>query len=222
MATVEINVPELADELIAARPALDRRGQRLAIALYELLAGGRPVSRERLAQRAETGVGDVGRFLDDQPGVYLDAQGEVVGFWGMALEGMPHRMEVDGREIHAWCAWDTLFLPELIARAVTVRSTCPATAQPIELVVAPDGARNLSPQGAVLSFLRRETPFDADTIRSFCHFVHFFASQGAATEWTARHPGTFVLSIDDGLELARLVNRGTYGEILSGTAEGGP
>jgi hypothetical protein len=72
----------------------------------------------------------------------------------------------------------------------------------------------VAPAGAVLSFLRRDTPFDADTIKSFCHIVHFFASPQAAAAWTDRHPGTFVLSIDEGVAIARAVNRASFGAAL--------
>jgi alkylmercury lyase len=223
MRTVQIDIGELADQLIAARPTLGRPHQRLALGLYELLAEARPVSRERLAQRADMTLEEVGRFLDEQSAVHLDEGGEVVGFWGMTLEPMPHGIRVRGRQLYAWCAWDTLFLPELIGRTVAVRSTCPGTGRPVELVLAPDGVRDVSPAGAVLSFLRRETPFDADTITTFCRFVHFFADPRAADEWTTRHPGTFVLSIDDAAQLARAVNRRSFGDALArraGAAEG--
>jgi alkylmercury lyase len=59
------------------------------------------------------------------------------------------------------------------------------------------------PAGTVLSFLAPERPFDADVVRSFCHFVHFFASEQAAGEWTARHPETFALSLEQGFTLGK-------------------
>src|SRR5262249_26047294 len=47
----ERELAELADALHAAVPALDERGQRLAVSLYRLLALGEPVSEARLAER---------------------------------------------------------------------------------------------------------------------------------------------------------------------------
>ena len=210
----QIDTHELAEQLVAARPTLDEQQQRIGLALYRLLAGGEPAATEQLAHRAGAAQPAVARFLEEQPGVYRDEQGRVVGFWGLALAGMPHRIRVGDRELRAWCAWDTLFLPELLGAPVTVASTCPTSGEPVELVVAPDGVREVSPPGAVLSFLRREQPFDAETIKTFCHFVHFFASRSAAEEWTARHPGTFVLSIDEGAEIAWRVNRASFPAVL--------
>jgi hypothetical protein len=62
----------------------------------------------------------------------------------------------------------------------------------------------------VLSFVRREQPFDADIVTTFCHLVHFFASRDAGAAWTAQHPGTFVLSIEEGAQIARLVNAACF------------
>jgi alkylmercury lyase len=214
-----IDTRRLADELAAARPPLDPGQQRLALALYRLLAEGEPVTRERLADRAGADERGVARMLDEQPGVYFDNDGRVVGFWGLALDGMPHRLTIGDHELYAWCAWDTLFLPELLGTTATVESSCPTTGEPVTLVSAPDGVREVSPAGAVLSFLRRDTPFDADTVTSFCHFVHFFASAQAGEQWTARHPGTFVLSIDEGVAIARATNRASFAAALDQRTE---
>lgn len=191
-------------------PALDEAEQRVALVLYRLLAEGAPVPPERIAERADIDAARVSGLLKTWPGVYL-AEGRVVGFWGLALDEMPHRLRVDDRELRAWCAWDTLFLPELIGKPASVASPCPVTGETITLEVIPgEGVIGLSPRSAVLSLLRRDEPFAADTIMSFCHFVHFFASPEAGAEWTARHPDTFLLSIDDGFEIGRLTNRARF------------
>jgi alkylmercury lyase len=212
----QIDTGRIAHELAAARPALDAPQQRLALALYRLLAEGAPVTREQLARHADVAAAEVGQLLDDQPGVYFDEAGRVVGFWGLGLDGMPHRLTVAGRELGAWCAWDTLFLPELLDATARVASTCPTTCEPVTLTATPDGARDISPSGAALSFVRRETPFDADMIRSFCHLVHFFVSADAAGQWTATHPRTFVLAIEQGVAIAHEANRATFGTALAG------
>lgn len=121
---------------------------------------------------------------------------------------------MDGRELRAWCAWDALFLPELIGNPASVESPCPVTGDTITLEVIPgEGVIGLSPNTAVLSFVRREEPFDAHTIMSFCHYVHFLRDLQAGSEWTPKHDGTFLLSVEDGFEIARLTNRARFGEL---------
>lgn len=207
---------QLAVQLADAMPALGQREQHVVLALYRLLAEGKPVSPERLAERAALPLEQIERLLESWPGVYLD-EGRVIGFWGLALAQMPHRLQVDGRELRAWCAWDTLFLPELIGSPARVESECPTTGEPISLEVVPGrGALNPAPATAVLSFLRPDKPFDSKMVMSFCHFVHFFRDEAAAREWTARHEQTFTLSIDDGFEIGRFANRRKFGAALSG------
>lgn len=211
----------LAEAVVAARAPLDETQQRLAIALYRLLAEGRPVSPRRLAEHAGVDPGDVERLCGRLPGAHRDDGGAVEGFWGLALSGTPHRLHVNGKTLHAWCAWDTLFLPALIGATVGVESSCPSTGAPIALTVTAGGVTRVTPEGTVLSFVLPDERFDADTVQSFCRYVHFFASDAAATAWTARHEGTFVLSIDEASEIARHVNETTYGRTLQ-RAESGP
>jgi alkylmercury lyase len=87
-----------------------------------------------------------------------------------------------------------------------VRSVCPVTKKTVELRVAPDHVESVVPEGVVVSFLSPERRFDGNVITSFCHFIHFFGSRRAGEQWIERHPGTFVLSLPDAVELARLSN----------------
>ena len=174
----------LAAELAAATPTLSAEQQRLALGVYRLLADGEPVEQDRLADRVGVAHGRVAALLDDLPGVYLDDSERGIGFWGLTIRPMAHRLLVDDRVLYAWCAWDTLFLPELIGKPAQVRSTCPTTATPISLTVRNHDVTDVAPASTVLSFLHREQPFDADAIATFCHYVHFFADGAAAYQWT--------------------------------------
>ena len=117
-----------------------------------------------------------------------------------------HRLEVDERELFAWCAWDTLFLPGILGTTARVESVCPTTGETISLVVSPRAVLETSHPAAVVSFLTPDRRFDVDVIQSFCHFVHLFVSRDAGDAWTANHPGTFLLTLDDAFELGRQVN----------------
>jgi hypothetical protein len=57
-----------------------------------------------------------------------------------------------------------------------------------------------------------------DAIRTFCSFVHFFASDEAARVWTERSEGSYVASIADGFEFGRLFNQVLVGAALAGEA----
>jgi alkylmercury lyase len=50
--------------------------------------------------------------------VFRDEEGRVVGFMGLSVVAFgEHRIELGGRTLTAWCAWDALFLPELLGEA---------------------------------------------------------------------------------------------------------
>ena len=208
-------IERLADALIGAVSNLDPGEQTVALALLRALAKGEPVSEQALAAASGAADSTMRDALDSWPGVFRNEDGRVGGFMGLSVaEFGEHRIEVEGRTLTAWCAWDTLFLPELLGGAARVRSRCPVTSEQISLIVGPDGPSDVRPAGTVLSFLAPERPFDADVVRSFCHFVHFFASEQAAGEWTARHPGTFTLSLEQGFRPGKRTNQATFRNAL--------
>ena len=205
----------IASELAAATPRLSEREQHLFLALYRLLAAGQPVDSSALAESARLPVDAVRAALERLPGVYTDDRQRVIGFWGLSIGPMPHQMIINGQTIYAWCAWDTLFLPELLASTAEIQSRCPTTGRRITLTVEGTQVTSRDPAETVLSFLHRDQPFDAETIRTFCHYVHFFVNPDAAADWTAHREGTFTLSLAHGSEVAKLTNRARFPTILA-------
>ena len=211
----EPDLARLAGTLASAGLRFADAEQELAIRLLRLLAEGQPVPVARLAQAAGLREEQVAWTLEGWPGVFREERGAVIGFMGLTVVEMgDHRLHLDGRVVSAWCAWDTLFLPELLGETARVASRCAGTGQAISLTVGPEGVRDLSAAEAVVSFLVPETCFDSDVIQRFCHFVHFFASADASATWTAEHDGTFLLSVDDAFQLGRLTNRAAFGAAL--------
>ena len=218
MRTESDRLEHLAVAVAKAAPDLDEEQRRVALALYRRLAEGSPAPASDVAERAGSDTERVLELLGSWPGVFRDAEGRVIGFWGLTVDRLSptHRLEVGGRELFAWCAWDTLFLPGILGATARVDSVCPATGDVISLVVSPERVIRTSHPDAVVSFLVPDRGFDADVIQTFCHFVHFFASRGAGEVWTAEHSGTFLLSLDDAFELGRLVNALNFSSALGG------
>jgi alkylmercury lyase len=201
-------VLELAEAMCCALPPLDAEEQRIAISLYRQLATGRPVPPTATAGASGASLDRVEKALGRWPAVFCDEKGSVVGFWGLTVAEMRSpQILAEGVSLWAWCAWDTLFLPELLATTVQIVSVAPGGEETIELRVAPDRVESVAPGDAVVSFLKPDAAFDNNVIARFCHFVHFFPSQAAGEVWVDDHPGTFVLSLRDAFELARISNR---------------
>jgi alkylmercury lyase len=213
-----VDTAEIAEQLTCCVRQLDEGEQRMQIALFRLLVQGEPVEPTRLAEHTGLPVSEVVDLLGRWPQVHTDDDARVVAFQGLSVVEAPHRLRVDGRTLFTWCAWDTLFLPELIGRPAEIQSRCPTTGRTVSLRVGPEGPSDASPPEAMLSFLVGVSPSSDDVIESFCRFVHFFASTDAAQAWTGQHPGTFFTSIDEGFQIGRRTNAAQWGDALRSIA----
>jgi alkylmercury lyase len=202
-------------------PELSLPEQRLALALYRELARGEPVRREQLAAALSSPTREVVDALE-RPAlrwlVLYDDERQVIGFGGLAVVEMLHRFTIRGRNLYTWCAWDGLFLPEILGEEAQLDSACPKTKQPIQLTVGSEGVRAVEPQDAVISFRlpdpREFEQTTAETMREFCDYVYFLASRDAAESWMARHEGSFLLSLDEAFALARMSNAKRFDKLL--------
>lgn len=211
-----LDIPALAVEFTAAHPDLDASEQSLVLSIFRLLGEGKPFSARALAEGAALPLDEVVSALDRLPMLQRDDRGRVIAYGGLTLEPTSHTLEVDGRTLHAWCALDTLFLPELLGRPARVHSKCPQTGREISLTVDATGAHDVTPEGAVMT-LHRADGLDLDNVvGTYCCYVHFFASKEAAREWGRRSDGTYIASIAEGFEYGRLYNHGWLGAALEG------
>ena len=202
--------------------------QRAAVALYRELAKGKPVDANQLGRALGISSADAQALLqsDAVKGfIYPDDQGRVLGFGGLAAAPMHHRFEVDGRTLWTWCAWDSLFIPEILGRSARVTSPDPETGEIVRLVVTPDGIKSVVPDGAVVSFIQPEAlAFDkgaANVMAEFCHFIFFFASRASGEHWVAKHPDTFLYALDDAFAAAKRLNARFFGTALAERARSG-
>lgn len=196
--------------------------QRGAVTLYRELAKGHPVDAAQLGRALGVTPAEARGFLNRDSMkvfVYPDDEGRVLGFGGLAVAPMHHRLEVDGRTLWTWCAWDALFMPERLGQRARIASRDPETGELVRLVVTPNEVEAAEPENAVVSFLLPDAQdFDttaANVMAKFCHFVFFFASRASGERWVAKHPGTFLYSLDDAFALARRVNARSFGAELA-------
>ncbi len=197
---------------------LSPREQRLALTLFRLLGAGAPVAPQALAAAAGWTQAACEGWLARVDGVQRDAAGPVYGFRGLSLHETTHRLDTGQATLFGWCAWDTLFLPQLIGCAVSVRSRCPESGAPVCLQVAPDGVRR-APEALRVSFVDpAASALHADLRGAFCGHIHMFATLAAGRRWAARHPRTRLLDLRAAEALARHHNRVHYGAALAAGA----
>ena len=214
--TNDSNLEAWAQALASAVPELDTEGRRIAIQTYHLLAHGKPVSPNQIAEAADVPADRVEESLRSWPLVLRDEQGRVVGFWGLHVHHIEptHAMKVDGTTVYGWCAWDTLFITEILGRETQVESTDPQNGATIRLTVTPEGVTSLQPPETVVSFLLPDGGLGADAIQRFCHRVHFFASPQSAQQWMVDRSDMFSLPVHEAFELGQLSNRLRLGTAL--------
>jgi alkylmercury lyase len=203
-------------------PRFSPEEQRTAVALYRELAKGEAVDEVRLARALDITIAEA-RALLQRPSIkcmtYADNQGRILGFGGLATAPMHHRIEVDGRSLSTWCAWDSLFIPEILGRSAHIASPDPWNGEMVRLVVTPERIEWVEPRETVISFVRR----DADTfgtsaanvMAKFCHFIFFFTSRPSGELWTEKNPGTFFYSLDEAFVLAKRMNTNRFGAALA-------
>lgn len=214
MHQVASRVAELADRIVGAVPRFDIAGQKIAVGLYRLLSEGQPVPLKRVAEAVSMPEATVEATILKWP-LFRDDRGAVIGFGGLTVVEMPpHRLTVDGKTLHTWCAWDSLFIPGILGKIAAIESICPVTKARISLQVGPEGIRNVVPPTVVVSFLTPDRTFDRNVIVNFCHFVHFFRDPKSAEFWISRHPGTFLLSMDEAFALGQVTNARNFGQAL--------
>ena len=216
-----MSIDTVFDTLTAKLCDLDEAEQLVALALYRELRRGVPVSDNEIAQVQSRDAHDVSALLQTpalDSLIYRDDDGLIVGFGGLAVVPMNHRFRVNGRTLYTWCAWDALFLVDVLNVRAEIESTCPQTGTAIHVTVSRAGVERIEPKEAVISFLFPDAPLfeqsAGQTIASFCHYVHFLASPEVAEQWTAKHEGTFALSVDDGFRLGRMHNDTRFGTVL--------
>ena len=196
---------------------VDFQSQRALLTLYRLIAEGEPVSVERLAVRLGLDDNAVRSLLGCLPPATFqyDEPGRIIGFGGLSQSPTRHRFTVGGRGLYTWCAFDGLFLPELLDSPGRITTACPVTRVDIRLTVTPEGVEKTDPDGVVMSFVMPETAgYRADLRGTFCRYVNFFASDQAGTTWLSENAGAVILSLAEAYALGRIRNETGFKDLL--------
>lgn len=214
------------DDLVAAFArrvsVLSPEEQRDGIVLLGELTHGEPVTISQLAQVLGRTVGTTEAFVKGpalKPFLYADESDRIVAFMGLTGTPTHHQLTINGRTLWAWCAGDTLSLPELLGRTGAIELRDPETGEPIRLTVSPTRIAAAEPEGITMSWVRTDTwdPTSAARTKvSACHFIFFFASRASGERWQAKHPDkTLLLPLDEAFELVKRINAYLFGAELA-------
>jgi alkylmercury lyase len=196
--------------LLQDTPSLTPEDQHLALRILRALARGRPVDVTRV-RNSSASNGALERLLSCFPSTMQQGD-DIVAFGGLSLAPTAHRFIVRDTVLYTWCAWDGLFLPELLGTDALIESHCPHTGEEIQVSIGADGIRETSPDRVWVSMVNCSIGTQ-DVLDAFCRHVNFLADTGQAT----CVDGSLTLSIDEAFELGRRVNESLFGEALGHT-----
>jgi alkylmercury lyase len=215
-----MSVDELAEAACCRLPELSPEEQRVGIVLLHELARGAPVTINQLAKALGMTAGAAESFVKApalKPLLHADDEGRILAFGGLTGAPTHHKLTINGRNLWAWCAMDSLLHPELLDETAAIESRDPETGKLVRLTISPTRVESAEPKGIVVSWARSDTwdPSTATGLReSACHFIFFFASRASAERWQAKHPDTVLLSLVEAFALGKRINEHLFGTEL--------
>jgi alkylmercury lyase len=178
--------------------------QALCSQIVSQVTRGKPVTPAALGASLQIQQDELKQQLTQMPDVEYDQAGNVVG-WGLTLAPTPHQVQIRGKPLFTWCAFDTVQFPPALQVHMQVQSTCPVTGEPIRFTVIPKGViKDLTPAAAVMSLVVPEQGGRSDGASArtnFCEQSLFFQSEGAASDFLSTHPETVILSLEEAARL---------------------
>lgn len=161
--------------------------------VMEMLAEGRPVLVGEVMDSLHLNRDEAEDWLVKN-GAEFNAAGNLVGL-GLTNVPTPHEFQVNGHNLYAWCAGDTLIFPVILGRMAHVVSSDPISGAKVRLTVTPNGVEEIEPRTAVLSW---PTEMDSCDIRgSICYPSNWFASRETAEKYMAERGGVTILTPDE-------------------------
>lgn len=197
---------------VANPPAL----QRASVAVYRLLARGCPVSFQALASALKVPVGDIVALLETLPSSAFekDKEGRITAFIGLSLAPANHRLLIDGKTLYTWCAFDALFIPEILQSDGEIRTTCPGSGKAVTVRLNHEKILSVKPKSSVASLVSPEREdYCRDVRGTFCDHVNFFTSIEAFQAWAVGKNGFQAVPIAEAHLLARKRNQWRYPDI---------
>ncbi len=185
---------------------------KLVRAMYPPLAQGEPVAPADVATNSGFPLKVIEKSfrLMKRSGAEFDESGNLIGM-ALTLRPTNHKFVVDGHELYAWCAVDTLFLPGLVGKTAEVESICPATGERIRLRISPTGLESVDPLETVVSVV---VPGASAACKpgqgkgagsASCQSMNYFVSREVAEKHLGADSDVAILDVQEASQLAQKV-----------------
>ena len=122
------------------------------------------------------------RLREDDLLILNPESGEPIGAYPMTMENTPHRLVVNGHQIHAMCALDALAVSPMFGMATQIDSRCHISEEPIYLRQRGMEILEAQPSLDVHVGIRWQTPTTC-AAHSLCREMIFLGDRNRTKEW---------------------------------------
>src|SRR5438094_52744 len=170
---------------------------------FRALLGGKSVTVEELSSRSGLGIDEIRLALSELESKGLarvDVAGRLVGAAGLSVVPSPHRLELDGRVFHTWCALDAVGIPAALEADARATTTCPQCGRTMEVDIR--GGCPVNFPEAVIWLPSKSCSSVADEL---CPDMNLFCDERHLREWSSQSgdPAGQSLSLREAADLGR-------------------
>lgn len=204
--------------LVANPPEL----QKLCLAVYQLLARGKPVAVTELVEATSFTSQKIEELITLVPSSAYERQadGAIAGFIGLTTNETVHEFAIADHFLYTWCVFDAIFLPALLKTDALLTTTCPATTREIKILIRPSNALPITQPNPVMSIIAPDhDACCADLRGAFCEHVNFFVDQSSYSKWSKLSDAGDALSLEDAFALAMRRNDARFPDVKPGDSQ---
>lgn len=185
--------------LLKLLPKFDSVQKQISKLLYLSLAKGKPIGKDEICESLGYTKNQLNSVLKTIPCIEFEGD-EIVAYRGVTVQNSLYEFIHNGGKFFTWCAFDSLFMYDLIPGAKRIKSTCPSCSESISITESTIGETMVK-----MSFvLPKEVDYESNLKSSFCCNVSFYCSDICASQSTANECKVFTLQ--EGLIIAQKRN----------------
>ena len=201
------NIIPYINHLSAMMPVLTLQQKLLANIIYQTLALGESVSMAMIMKKLNISTVEAKILVNSLDEIEKDQQSNITGFRGLSLTRGEFNIQVNNRQLFCWCAFDTLFVADLLSTPCKVIAQCGQSQQALSFTID----RNEIIYGHCESiFMSLALPskecYQSNLQACFCHYVKFFKSKKLAQTWAQEYSDICILPLQQAFELAKQRN----------------
>ena len=145
--------------------------------------------------------------------VVFDDRCAVIAFSGLSLAPTHHLFIMDEAKLYTWCAFDALFLPEILRKPAALITQCPGSGAELTVQLAPSQVR-AAPPGCVVSIVMPGTKSCRNNLRkAFCDHVNLFKNEQTFMIWSKGRQDVRCVTLGEAEVFARQRNALRYPDL---------